>query len=82
MSKDEELRRVRETLNADLKIASERVLTLELESNRQRKLLRRCFTMLVLLGDFIGNGELDPVRVDSLGIRCDLIGDIKTSLEE
>lgn len=41
------------------------------------KLLERALPMLVRLGDFIGNGEIDPKRDGSLGERCDLIGDIK-----
>jgi hypothetical protein len=36
--------------------------------------------MLCRLGDFIGNGELDSTRPDSLGARCDLIGDIRDLL--
>lgn len=39
-------------------------------------LLRRVLPMLVQLGDYIGNGPIDPARADSLGARCDLIGDI------
>jgi hypothetical protein len=44
-------------------------------------LLRRALPMLVRLGDFIGNGPIDPTRRDSLGERCDLIRDIRRSLE-
>ena len=36
--------------------------------------------MLEQLGDFIGNGELDPKNPDSLGERCDLILNIKKAL--
>lgn len=39
-------------------------------------LFRRVMPMLVRLGDFIGNGPVDPNRPGSLGARCDLIGDI------
>lgn len=44
-------------------------------------LLRRTLPMLVRLGDFIGNGDLDPTREGSLGSRCDLILDIKRHLD-
>jgi hypothetical protein len=37
--------------------------------------------MLDRLGDFIGNGQIDPTRPGSLGVRCDLIGDIKDLLD-
>jgi len=43
-------------------------------------LLARVLPMLVQLGDHIGNGPLDPQRADSLGVRCDLILDIKQAL--
>jgi len=43
-------------------------------------LLVRVLPMLSRLGDFIGNGPLDSTRPDSLGTRCDLIGDIKDFL--
>lgn len=45
-------------------------------------LLRRALPMLIRLGDFIGNGDIDPNRADSIGARCDLIGDIKAKLGE
>lgn len=48
----------------------------------ERDLLTRTLPLLVQLGDFIGNGEIDPTRPDSVGIRCDLIGDIKRVLTE
>jgi len=44
-------------------------------------LLDRALPMLCKLGDFIGNGEIDKSREDSLGARCDLIGDIKNALK-
>lgn len=44
------------------------------------KFLERALPMLVRLGDFIGNGEIDQKREGSLGERCDLIGDIKEHL--
>lgn len=43
-------------------------------------LLRRALPLLVRLGDFVGNGAIDPRRENSLGERCDLIGDIKKEL--
>jgi hypothetical protein len=43
-------------------------------------MLRRALPLLERLGDFIGNGEIDPQRPGSLGERCDLIGDIKSHL--
>jgi hypothetical protein len=43
-------------------------------------LLARALPLLVQLGDYIGNGPVDPARPDSLGTRCDLIGDIQQSL--
>jgi hypothetical protein len=43
-------------------------------------LLTRVLPLLERLGDFIGNGEIDPSRTASLGERCDLIGDIKDYL--
>ncbi len=45
-----------------------------------RDLLARALPMLVQLGDYIGNGPIDPTRADSLGSRCDLIGDIHAVL--
>ena len=48
----------------------------------ERDLLRRTLPLLVRLGDFIGNGPIDPARPASLGVRCDLIGDIKQALSE
>jgi hypothetical protein len=45
-------------------------------------LLRRTLPMLVQLGDHIGNGPIDPARPDSLGTRCDLIGDIRGVLDQ
>ena len=43
-------------------------------------LLARALPLLVQLGDAIGNGPIDPTRADSLGIRCDLIGDIHAAI--
>lgn len=43
-------------------------------------LLRRTLPLLERLGDFIGNGDIDPSRPGSLGTRCDVILDIKTYL--
>lgn len=45
-------------------------------------LLRRALPLLVKLGDFIGNGPIDPNRPASLGERCDLVGDIHDALEQ
>lgn len=42
--------------------------------------LRQAVPLLVTLGDFIGNGEPDPARPRSLGLRCDLISDARTIL--
>jgi hypothetical protein len=42
-----------------------------------RELLARVLPQLERLGDYIGNGRIDPARAGSLGERCDLIGDIK-----
>lgn len=50
-------------------------------NSRDRELLTRVLPLLVQLGNFIGNGPIDPERPDSLGVRCDLIGDIKDRLE-
>lgn len=44
------------------------------------ELLARALPMLERLGDFIGNGELDPARENSHGVRCDLILDVKRHL--
>lgn len=44
-------------------------------------LLVRTLPLLVQLGDHIGNGPIDPDRMDSHGQRCDLIGDIRDALE-
>jgi hypothetical protein len=44
------------------------------------ELLERVLPMLIRLGDFIGNGEIDPDRPDSMGARCDLISDIRNAL--
>jgi hypothetical protein len=46
-----------------------------------RLLLARALPMLIQLGDFIGNGEIDATRPGSLGRRCDLIGDIREYLK-
>ena len=46
-----------------------------------RRLLTRALPLLVQLGDYIGNGPVNGDRLDSLGERCDLIGDIKDLLE-
>ena len=46
-----------------------------------RALLLRTLPLLIRLGDFIDNGPVDPTREESIGLRCDLIGDIKTALE-
>jgi hypothetical protein len=46
-----------------------------------RVLLSRALPLLIRLGDFIGNGPIDPTRAESLGERCDLIGDIHHWLE-
>ena len=43
--------------------------------------LEDALPMLVCLGDFIGNGEVNADRPGSLGARCDLIGDIKSLLD-
>ena len=45
-------------------------------------LLERAIPLLVLLGDYIGNGPLDPNLRDSIGVRCDLLGDIHSLLEK
>lgn len=47
----------------------------------ERELLERALPLLRRLGDFIGNGPIDPERAGSLGERCDLIGDINQVLE-
>ncbi len=44
-------------------------------------LLERAIPLLVLLGDYIGNGPIDESRMDSIGVRCDLLGDIHKLLE-
>lgn len=63
--------------------AAERWAVAEREVGDQAMaLLKRTLPLLVRLGDFIGNGEVDPDRPDSLGERCDLIGDIRQLLEE
>lgn len=36
--------------------------------------------LLVRLGNFIGNGDVDPSRPGSLGLRCDTIYDARTLL--
>lgn len=54
--------------------------SLERELTVTRELLRHALPMLEQLGDFIGNGELDPKNADSLGERCDLILKIKKAL--
>jgi hypothetical protein len=46
----------------------------------EQDLLMRALPMLRRLGDFIGNGEVDPDRPGSLGARCDLIIDIRDAL--
>ena len=43
------------------------------------EMLARAIPLLIRLGDFIGNGELSQ-RPNSLGERCDLIGDIRRAL--
>lgn len=45
-----------------------------------RDVLTRAVPLLVRLGDFIGNGEINQDREDSLGQRCDLILDIRQLL--
>jgi hypothetical protein len=50
--------------------------------DNDRTLLRRTLPWLIRLGDFIGNGPIDPLRAGSLGTRCDLIGDIHAVLSE
>lgn len=45
-------------------------------------LLERTIPMLIRLGDFIGNGDVDTTRPDSLGVRCDLIGDIRAAIAQ
>ena len=47
----------------------------------ERRLLERALPFLVMLGNYIGNGDVDPSRPDSLGVRCDLIIDIKQALD-
>lgn len=42
--------------------------------------LQRALPLLVRLGDFIGNGDVDPTRPDSLGVRCDVIEDARALL--
>ncbi len=44
-------------------------------------LLERAIPLLQLLGDYIGNGPLDASRADSMGVRCDLLGDINKMVE-
>jgi len=56
------------------------VATLRRENAAMREALKTSIPMLVRLGDFIGNGPENPRRPDSLGERCDLIGDIKDLL--
>ena len=44
------------------------------------RIVERMLPLLVKLGDFIGNGEIDPQRADSLGERCDVISDARDLL--
>lgn len=44
--------------------------------------LERTLPMLTRLGDFIGNGAIDATRPDSLGMRCDLILDIRAAIAQ
>lgn len=50
------------------------------EIEKRESLLRRAVPMLVKLGDFIGNGPI--TGPDSMGERCDLIGEIRAILRE
>lgn len=47
---------------------------------QERAIVARVIPMLVQLGDYIGNGPIDPSRPGSLGTRCDLIGDLQALL--
>jgi predicted metal-dependent phosphoesterase TrpH len=40
----------------------------------------RALPLLCRLGDFIGNGPVDPYNPDSLGERCDVIGALRGAL--
>ena len=42
--------------------------------------LERCLPLLVQLGDFIGNGPVDPSSPASLGERCDAILQARAAL--
>lgn len=44
------------------------------------KVAVRALPLLCRLGDFIGNGPINPNRPDSLGERCDVIGDLRDAL--
>ena len=50
------------------------------ELYKREGLLRRTLPMLIRLGDFIGNGTV--TGPESLGERCDLIGEIRDVLED
>jgi hypothetical protein len=49
---------------------------------RMLEIIERALPLLVRLGDFIGNGDVDPTRPDSLGVRCDVIGDARAILRD
>lgn len=48
---------------------------------RMIHVLEAALPLLIKLGDFIGNGDLNLDRKDSLGVRCDVIGDIRLAIE-
>lgn len=41
---------------------------------------RRALPLLERLGDLDGNGPVDVTRPGSLGVRCDVMGDLKAAL--
>jgi|SRR5688572_20975950 len=41
---------------------------------------QRAIPLLVRLGDFIGNGPVDPSKPESLGERCDVLLALKDAL--
>jgi hypothetical protein len=49
-------------------------------SHEAQVLLRRALPLLVALGDYVGNGPVIGLRGNSLGLRCDLIADIRAAL--
>lgn len=43
--------------------------------------LAAALPLLILLGDYVGNGPDDPNNPVSLGVRCDAIGRVRKALE-